>query len=114
MCGHFKATSTTAPLIDFNKEKPKPTWEAYQVSWANKEHNKLLPILSWDDNNKGKGKQKEELIWKTDNLTWTNNDESELTSSWEWEEAKENKGKGKEEETTQTITTYNNTYTIPQ
>ncbi|KAG9284104.1 hypothetical protein G9A89_022878 [Geosiphon pyriformis] len=36
--------------------------KAYQVSWADKEHNKLLPILFWDDSNKGKGKQKEELI----------------------------------------------------
>ncbi|KAG9302359.1 hypothetical protein G9A89_011785 [Geosiphon pyriformis] len=30
-CGHFKATNTTAPLIDLKEEKPKPTWEAYQV-----------------------------------------------------------------------------------
>ncbi|KAG9287476.1 hypothetical protein G9A89_023848 [Geosiphon pyriformis] len=113
-CDHFKATSTMAPLIDFNKKKPKPTWEAYQVLWADKEHNELPPILFWDNNNKGKKKQKEELIWETNDLTWTDNDESELTSSWEWEEDKENKGKGKEEETTQTIITYNNTYTIPQ
>ncbi|KAG9300730.1 hypothetical protein G9A89_023528 [Geosiphon pyriformis] len=63
------------------EEKEKPTWEAYQVSWADKEHNKLLPILSWDDSNKGKGKQKEELTWETDDLTWTDNDESEPTSS---------------------------------
>ncbi|KAG9291645.1 hypothetical protein G9A89_022064 [Geosiphon pyriformis] len=74
--------------------------KAYQVSWMNEEHNELLPILSWDDNNKGKEKQKEELIWETDDLTWTDNDKSELTSSWEWKEDKENKGKGKEEETT--------------
>ncbi|KAG9301344.1 hypothetical protein G9A89_018016 [Geosiphon pyriformis] len=44
----------------------------------------------------------------------TNNNESKPISSWEWEEDKENKGKGKEEETTQTITAYHNTYTIPQ
>ncbi|KAG9288383.1 hypothetical protein G9A89_021414 [Geosiphon pyriformis] len=56
MCGHFKATNTTAPLIDFEEEKPKSTWKAYQVLRADKEHNKLLPILLWDDN--GKGKQK--------------------------------------------------------
>ncbi|KAG9289113.1 hypothetical protein G9A89_022422 [Geosiphon pyriformis] len=46
MCGHFKATNTTAPLIDFEEKKPKPTWEVYQVLWADEEHNKLLPILS--------------------------------------------------------------------
>ncbi|KAG9302377.1 hypothetical protein G9A89_011427 [Geosiphon pyriformis] len=43
--------------------------KAYQVSWADEEHNKLPPIFSWDDNNKRKGKQKEELIWETDDLT---------------------------------------------
>ncbi|KAG9295154.1 hypothetical protein G9A89_006135 [Geosiphon pyriformis] len=68
-CDHFKATSTMAPLIDFDKEKLKPTWEAYQVSWADEEHNELPPILSWDNSNKGKGKQKKELTWETDDLT---------------------------------------------
>ncbi|KAG9299849.1 hypothetical protein G9A89_003393 [Geosiphon pyriformis] len=61
---------TTAPLINFEEEKPKPTWEAYQVLWADEEHNKLPPILSWDDN--GKKKQTNELTWETDDLTWNN------------------------------------------
>ncbi|KAG9288849.1 hypothetical protein G9A89_012178 [Geosiphon pyriformis] len=74
------ATNTTAPLINFEKEKPKPTWEAYQVSWADEEHNELPPILSWDDNRKEK--QTNELTWKTDDLTWTDNKQEE-TSSWE-------------------------------
>ncbi|KAG9294230.1 hypothetical protein G9A89_021589 [Geosiphon pyriformis] len=60
------------------KEK-KPTWEAYQVSWANENHNKLLSILSWDEPEKGK--QREKLIWETDNLTWTDNNKP--TSNWE-------------------------------
>ncbi|KAG9297755.1 hypothetical protein G9A89_011270 [Geosiphon pyriformis] len=94
-CGHFKTPPREKLLIELKEEKKKLTWEAYQVLW-------------------GKGKQKEELTWETDDLTWTDNDESELTSSWEWEEDKENKGKGKEEEPTQTITAYNNTYTISQ
>ncbi|KAG9295599.1 hypothetical protein G9A89_000964 [Geosiphon pyriformis] len=51
-------------LIEFKKEKEKSTWEVYQVSWANKDHNKLLPILSWNDNRKEK--QKEKLTWNTD------------------------------------------------
>ncbi|KAG9293650.1 hypothetical protein G9A89_018987 [Geosiphon pyriformis] len=67
MYDHFKVTNTMAPLINFKEEKPKPIWEAYQVLWADKEHNKLPPILSWDDN--GKRKQTNELIWETDNLT---------------------------------------------
>ncbi|KAG9285972.1 hypothetical protein G9A89_022648 [Geosiphon pyriformis] len=45
-CGHFKATNTTAPLINLKEEKPKPTWKAYQVSWTDEKHNELLPILS--------------------------------------------------------------------
>ncbi|KAG9287275.1 hypothetical protein G9A89_008905 [Geosiphon pyriformis] len=80
MCGHFKTTNTTAPLIDFEEEKPKPTWKAYQVSWADKEHNKLPPILSWDDN--GKGKQTNKLTWETNDLIWIDNKQEEA-SSWE-------------------------------
>ncbi|KAG9287932.1 hypothetical protein G9A89_017527 [Geosiphon pyriformis] len=57
MCDYFKPTNMPAPLIKFKKEEKKPTWEAYQVSWADEDHNKLVPILSWDDN---KEKQKEE------------------------------------------------------
>ncbi|KAG9287823.1 hypothetical protein G9A89_017418 [Geosiphon pyriformis] len=113
MYGHFKTPPREKLLIELKEEKKKPTWEAYQVLWADEEHNKLPPILSWDNNNKEKGKQKEELTWETDDLTWTDNDESEPTSSWEWEENKENKGKGKKKETTQTTTAYN-TYIISQ
>ncbi|KAG9303524.1 hypothetical protein G9A89_018420 [Geosiphon pyriformis] len=86
MCGHFKATNTMAPLIDFEEEKPKPTWEAYQVLWADEEHNELPPILSWDDN--GKGKQ-------TNKLT-----------CWEWNKDK-GKGKKKEEGMPPTAAIYN-------
>ncbi|KAG9306564.1 hypothetical protein G9A89_004761 [Geosiphon pyriformis] len=52
-------TNLTIPLIKFEEEEKKFTWEAYQVSWANTKHNELPPIPSWDDN--GKGKQREEL-----------------------------------------------------
>ncbi|KAG9288852.1 hypothetical protein G9A89_012181 [Geosiphon pyriformis] len=90
------ATNTTALLIDFKEDKPKPTWEAYQVSWTDEEHNKLLPILSWDDNRKSK--QREKPIWKTDNLIWTDYDKSKPTTSW---------GKGKEKEKKVTTTTHN-------
>ncbi|KAG9300758.1 hypothetical protein G9A89_023556 [Geosiphon pyriformis] len=62
--------------IELEEEKEKPIWEAYQVLWANEEHNELPPILSWDNNNKKKGKQKEELTWETDDLTWIDNDET--------------------------------------
>ncbi|KAG9302632.1 hypothetical protein G9A89_007336 [Geosiphon pyriformis] len=60
-CGHFKTPLKEKLLIKLEKEKEKPTWEAYQVLWVDEEHNKLLPILSWDNNNNGKRKQKEEL-----------------------------------------------------
>ncbi|KAG9301083.1 hypothetical protein G9A89_012466 [Geosiphon pyriformis] len=60
LCGYFKTTNLTTLLVKFEEEKEKPTWEAYQVSWADEDHNKLPPILLWDDNNKEK--QKKELI----------------------------------------------------
>ncbi|KAG9292873.1 hypothetical protein G9A89_016235 [Geosiphon pyriformis] len=56
----------TSPLIEFEKEKKKPTWEAYQVSWTGEEHNKLPPdklSTTWEweeDKIKKKGKKKEE------------------------------------------------------
>ncbi|KAG9291429.1 hypothetical protein G9A89_021848 [Geosiphon pyriformis] len=43
----------------FEKDKKKPTWEAYQVFWANENHNKLLPILFWNNNSKRKQKDTE-------------------------------------------------------
>ncbi|KAG9292070.1 hypothetical protein G9A89_017970 [Geosiphon pyriformis] len=43
MCGHFTTTNSIAPLIEFEEKKEKPTWKAYQVSWADEEHNELLP-----------------------------------------------------------------------
>ncbi|KAG9296296.1 hypothetical protein G9A89_014888 [Geosiphon pyriformis] len=44
-CGHFKTINTPAPLIKFKEEEKKPIWEAYQVSWADDDHNELPPIL---------------------------------------------------------------------
>ncbi|KAG9288108.1 hypothetical protein G9A89_017703 [Geosiphon pyriformis] len=80
-CGHFKTTNSTTPLIEFKEEERKPTWKAYQVSWTEADHNKLPPILSW--NEPEKRKQREELIWETEDLTWTNNDNNKLTLNWE-------------------------------
>ncbi|KAG9301074.1 hypothetical protein G9A89_015810 [Geosiphon pyriformis] len=74
-CGHFKTPPRKKLLIELEEEKEKPTWKAYQVHWADADHNKLPPILSW--NNNPKGKQKEELTWETDDLTWTNNEQEE-------------------------------------
>ncbi|KAG9290358.1 hypothetical protein G9A89_007089 [Geosiphon pyriformis] len=69
---------------------------------TNTMHNKLSPILFWDDN--GKGKQTNKLTWKTNDLTWTNN-KQEKPSSWEWKEEK-GKGKEREEENIQANNTY--------
>ncbi|KAG9306533.1 hypothetical protein G9A89_004730 [Geosiphon pyriformis] len=44
-CNHFKPSNDQL-LIEFKKETRKLTWEAYQVSWANEDHNELPPILS--------------------------------------------------------------------
>ncbi|KAG9306829.1 hypothetical protein G9A89_005730 [Geosiphon pyriformis] len=112
--------SKTNATLDWNTQKLQLSQNrqhmhvpamSYQVSWADKEHNKLLPILSWDDDRKKK--QTNKLIWKTDDLTWTDNEQEEA-SSWEW---KEDKGKGKEKEEVMppTITIYNSyTHHTPQ
>ncbi|KAG9286504.1 hypothetical protein G9A89_014670 [Geosiphon pyriformis] len=57
-CGHFRPSTVMWPLIDFKEEREKPIWEAYQVSWADKNHNELLPILFWNNNKEGKQKEK--------------------------------------------------------
>ncbi|KAG9304199.1 hypothetical protein G9A89_019761 [Geosiphon pyriformis] len=53
-CGHFKP-SNAQPLIEFKKETRKSIWEAYQVLWANQDHNELPPEEK--DNGKRKGKK---------------------------------------------------------
>ncbi|KAG9288236.1 hypothetical protein G9A89_021267 [Geosiphon pyriformis] len=89
-CDHFKTiTMPSAPLIEFEEKEEKLTWEAYQVSWANTEHNKLSLVPLWDDNRKEK--QKEKLIWET-------NHNSEELTTWEWDKRKKGKGKAKEKE----------------
>ncbi|KAG9289495.1 hypothetical protein G9A89_003654 [Geosiphon pyriformis] len=75
-CGHFKL-SNAQPLIEFKKEIRKPTWEAYQVSWANQDHNELPPVPSWNGNVKGKQK-KTKLTWTSDQTWETKNDYNEL------------------------------------
>ncbi|KAG9294669.1 hypothetical protein G9A89_008148 [Geosiphon pyriformis] len=102
----FKVHSIVTPIKVLVMEATQ--YQALIVSWADEKHNKLLPILSWDDNDNGKGKQKEELIWETDDLTWTDNNKSKLTSSWDWKNNKEEKRKGKKKE--EKNTQANNTY----
>ncbi|KAG9303939.1 hypothetical protein G9A89_005849 [Geosiphon pyriformis] len=58
-CGHFKPITTpSALLIKFEEEKEKSIWKAYQISWADEDHNELSLILSWDDKEKGKENKK--------------------------------------------------------
>ncbi|KAG9304664.1 hypothetical protein G9A89_021444 [Geosiphon pyriformis] len=87
-CGHFKVSSKEEPLIELKEEK-KPIWKAFQVFWANADHNELSLILSWND--KGK-KKKEELIWQPNLRAWDEDELNESTAEWTWEE----KRKGKE------------------
>ncbi|KAG9298296.1 hypothetical protein G9A89_002784 [Geosiphon pyriformis] len=67
ICGHFKSNHLFTLLIELKEKKPKPTWEAYQVLWADNNHNKLLPILLWDEpeeekeRGKEKGKEKDTI-----------------------------------------------------
>ncbi|KAG9305987.1 hypothetical protein G9A89_009311 [Geosiphon pyriformis] len=65
-----------ASLIKFEKKKKKPTWKAYQVSWANKDHNELPLVLSWGNNRKEK--KKEKPTWNSDQAWGTNNNQEEL------------------------------------
>ncbi|KAG9292720.1 hypothetical protein G9A89_008308 [Geosiphon pyriformis] len=104
MCGHFKPIiMSSAPLIEFEEKKEKPIWKVYQVSWTNKDHNELLLILSWDNNNKGK--QKKELIWNN-NQAWETDNDQDKSTNWEWKETDKRKGKEKEKETTLISSTY--------
>ncbi|KAG9297981.1 hypothetical protein G9A89_018809 [Geosiphon pyriformis] len=46
-CSYFKPSNNMSTLlIEFDDKKEKPTWEAYQIFWANANHNELLPIPS--------------------------------------------------------------------
>ncbi|KAG9306719.1 hypothetical protein G9A89_004266 [Geosiphon pyriformis] len=94
-CGHFKP-------IEFEEEKEKPTWEAYQ----------LPPILFWDNNNKRK--QKKELTWNIDQAWETDNDQNKL-ANWKWKKTDKGKRKEKEKKTTPISSTYNSyAYTSSQ
>ncbi|KAG9288620.1 hypothetical protein G9A89_006721 [Geosiphon pyriformis] len=97
MCGHFKTSPKEKLLIELEEEKEKPTWEAYQVSWADADHNKLPPVLLWDD--KGKRKEEKELTWRTNQGSWSDNGQSKPATKWSWEEkvkGKEQKGEPKQ------------------
>ncbi|KAG9291145.1 hypothetical protein G9A89_013017 [Geosiphon pyriformis] len=87
-CGHFKTPPREKLLIKLEEEKEKPTWEAYQVSWADADHNKLPPVLSWD--NKRKRKEEEELTWRTNQESWSDDGQKEK------EKGKEHKGEPKQ------------------
>ncbi|KAG9284852.1 hypothetical protein G9A89_003775 [Geosiphon pyriformis] len=80
-CGHFKPNNAQ-PLIEFEKETRKPTWE-------------LSLVPSWNSNIKEKQKETE-LTWTSDQAWETKNDYNE-PADWEWKE--EDNGKRKEKET---------------
>ncbi|KAG9289213.1 hypothetical protein G9A89_022523 [Geosiphon pyriformis] len=46
ICGYFKTNNISTSLIELEEEINKLLWEAYQVSWTDKDHIELLPILS--------------------------------------------------------------------
>ncbi|KAG9296951.1 hypothetical protein G9A89_003665 [Geosiphon pyriformis] len=89
------------------------TWapaKAYQVLWADVNHNKLLPILSWND--KEKKKEEEKLIWGTNQRFWSDYSQSKPTTEWTWEEKR--KGKEQEKEPAQFTTPTYATYRQPK
>ncbi|KAG9288704.1 hypothetical protein G9A89_004323 [Geosiphon pyriformis] len=68
-CGHFKVSSREEPLIKLEEEK-KLIWKAFQVSWANADHN----------NDKEK-KKEEELTWKPNLEAWNKDKLSKSTAN---------------------------------
>ncbi|KAG9305617.1 hypothetical protein G9A89_001678 [Geosiphon pyriformis] len=71
MCGHFKTTNMPVPLIKFEKKEKKPTWEAYQVLWAEGDHNKRANKLEVEKKYKKKEKKKEKEPISTTTATYT-------------------------------------------
>ncbi|KAG9292270.1 hypothetical protein G9A89_009082 [Geosiphon pyriformis] len=71
-CSYFKTTTNDKPLIKLEKKEKKPTWKAYQVSWADAEHNELLPVLSWDNKKKKREKDAAEKDTITKEITRKN------------------------------------------
>ncbi|KAG9299440.1 hypothetical protein G9A89_009392 [Geosiphon pyriformis] len=60
----------TQPLRSCSSTRMADTQEyqqrkTYQVLWANIDHNKLPPILTWDNNDNRKKKQRKEHTWET-------------------------------------------------
>ncbi|KAG9294225.1 hypothetical protein G9A89_021584 [Geosiphon pyriformis] len=105
-CGHFKPSSIMpTSLINFEEKKPKPTWEVYQVLWADVNHNELPPILAWDNNDKEKKKQREKHIWRTIINAWTDDNQSKMPPILDWEERDKRKGKEREENILKDTTT---------
>ncbi|KAG9301714.1 hypothetical protein G9A89_016785 [Geosiphon pyriformis] len=103
MCGHFKSNNVTtlALLIDLKKEKLKLTWEVYQVSWTDIDHNKLPPIFIWDDDNNRKKEQEKEPTCGTTIDAWTDDkDHHKLPPIRLWDD--NSKGKQRKELTWET------------
>ncbi|KAG9287984.1 hypothetical protein G9A89_017579 [Geosiphon pyriformis] len=50
MCGYFKTTKTPTPLIEFEEEEKKPTWEAYQLICTDCDKKLLLMGACCSDN----------------------------------------------------------------
>ncbi|KAG9286818.1 hypothetical protein G9A89_012368 [Geosiphon pyriformis] len=72
---------------------PSPS---YQVLWTNVDHNELLPIFVWDNNDNEKKKQRKKSTWEATIDTWTDNNQSEMPPILDWKEKNKEKGKGRE------------------
>ncbi|KAG9296218.1 hypothetical protein G9A89_014810 [Geosiphon pyriformis] len=70
MCGHFKTPPREKLLIELKKEKEKPTWKAYQVSWADSDNSQSEPTTKWSWKEKEKEKEREEELTLANELTY--------------------------------------------
>ncbi|KAG9287816.1 hypothetical protein G9A89_017411 [Geosiphon pyriformis] len=109
--GHRVDHTVSARIITANRATKTPIGEIndfsieVNISWADINHNELLPILIWDNNDNGKEKQREKPIWEATIDTWTNNNQSEMSPILDWKEKNKEKGKEKEENILEKTTT---------
>ncbi|KAG9286358.1 hypothetical protein G9A89_014524 [Geosiphon pyriformis] len=94
--------SKTNTILDWNTQELQLS---QNILWANVNHNKLLPILIWNNNDNGKEKQREKPIWEATIDTWTDNNQSKMPPILDWKKKNKEKEKGREENIPEETTT---------
>ncbi|KAG9307509.1 hypothetical protein G9A89_017339 [Geosiphon pyriformis] len=104
----FKTNAT----LDWNTQKLQLSQNGQHTQiptmflWTDIDHNKLPPILAWDNNDNEKKKQRKESTWKATINAWTDNNQSKMPPILDWEEKNKKKGKEREENIPEETTTH--------